>query len=44
MLVLQTNLGAGHGGASGRYEAYRELADRYAFILHALGVAEGAAK
>lgn len=41
MLVLRTNMGAGHGGASGRYASYRESADRYAFILHALGVAEG---
>ena len=37
-LVLKTNMGAGHGGASGRYDALKELAFDYAFILDALGV------
>ena len=27
------NMGAGHGGASGRYERLKEQAFRYAFIL-----------
>ena len=40
-LLLKTNMGAGHGGASGRYDALKELAFDYAFILDALGVAEG---
>jgi oligopeptidase B len=37
-LVLRTNMGAGHGGSSGRYDALRETAFRYAFILHHLGI------
>jgi len=32
-LLLRMNMGAGHGGASGRYERLRETAFRYAFIL-----------
>jgi oligopeptidase B len=32
-VLLKTNLGAGHGGASGRYDALRETAFTYAFIL-----------
>jgi oligopeptidase B len=38
LLVLRTNMGAGHGGSSGRYDALRETAFRYAFILHQLGI------
>jgi len=37
-LLLRTNMGAGHGGASGRYDALREQAVRYAFILDQLGI------
>jgi oligopeptidase B len=37
-LLLRTNMGAGHGGSSGRYDALRETAFRYAFILHHLGI------
>ena len=36
-LLLQTNMGAGHGGASGRYEYLKELAFVQAFILDHLG-------
>ena len=32
-LLLKTNMAAGHGGASGRYDYLRELAFDYAFIL-----------
>ena len=32
-LLLKTNMEAGHGGASGRYRRYRELALQYAFLL-----------
>ena len=32
-LLLKMNMGAGHGGASGRYERLKETAFRYAFIL-----------
>jgi oligopeptidase B len=37
-LLLKTNMGAGHGGASGRYDALRETAFTYAFILWQMGV------
>lgn len=36
-LVLVTNMGAGHGGASGRYDHLREDAQVYAFLLDTLG-------
>ena len=32
-LIFKINMGAGHGGSSGRYDALRELAFDYAFIL-----------
>jgi oligopeptidase B len=32
-LLLVTNMGAGHGGASGRYDRLREIALDYAFVL-----------
>ena len=32
-LLLITNMGAGHGGASGRYDRLREIALGYAFLL-----------
>jgi oligopeptidase B len=32
-LLLKTNMAAGHGGASGRYDALREAALDYAFLL-----------
>ena len=41
-VLLKTNLGAGHFGASGRYERYRETAFDYAFLVKALG--DGAAE
>jgi len=36
MLLLRTNMEAGHGGASGRFDALRETALVYAFLLEAL--------
>ena len=33
VLLLKTNMGAGHGGASGRYDFLREIAMDYGFIL-----------
>ena len=39
-VLLKTELGAGHGGPSGRYDSWRDEAFVYAFILHALGMAE----
>jgi oligopeptidase B len=38
-LLLKTNMDAGHGGASGRYDALRETAFDYAFILSQVGLA-----
>jgi oligopeptidase B len=37
-LLLKTNMGAGHGGASGRYDYLREIALNYAFLLSYLGI------
>src|SRR5208283_2043739 len=37
-LLLKTNFGAGHGGASGRYDYLREIAFDYAFLLSQLGI------
>ena len=36
-LLLKTNMGAGHGGASGRYDGLRERAFEYAWLLIAVG-------
>ena len=38
LLVLRTNLEAGHGGQSGRFRRYREIAEEYAFVLDAVGL------
>ncbi len=38
VLLLKTNMAAGHGGASGRYDYLREIAFDYAFILSQLGL------
>lgn len=40
VLLLKTNIGAGHGGASGRYDYLREIALDYAFLLTQLGIRE----
>jgi oligopeptidase B len=37
-LLLRTNMGAGHGGASGRWDFLREVAFKHAFVLDVLGV------
>jgi oligopeptidase B len=42
-ILLRTNMDAGHGGKSGRFRRYRELAEMYAFALDQLGVAGTAA-
>jgi oligopeptidase B len=39
-LLLKTNLDAGHGGASGRYDYLREVALDYAFVLWQMGIGE----
>ncbi|MGL4397664.1 MAG: S9 family peptidase [Hyphomicrobium sp.] len=42
MVLLKTNMGAGHGGASGRFEALRESARNFAFALKISGLAHAA--
>ena len=37
-LILITNMASGHGGSSGRYEKYKEIAVDYAFIFKVLGI------
>lgn len=39
-LLLRTNMEAGHGGKSGRFERYREIAEEYAFILWQAGITQ----
>ena len=39
-LLFQTNMDAGHGGASGRYRQYRELALQYCFLLDVAGLSD----
>jgi len=38
LLFLDTNLKAGHGGASGRFEALKEVAKEYVFLFHLEGI------
>lgn len=38
ILLFHTNMEAGHGGASGRFEALREVAEEYAFLLDLEGI------
>jgi oligopeptidase B len=38
VLLLKTNMAAGHGGSSGRYDHLKEIAFDYAFILTQLGI------
>ncbi len=38
LLFLDTNMDAGHGGASGRFEALRELAKEFSFLLDLEGI------
>ncbi|MBP3974008.1 S9 family peptidase [Pseudoxanthomonas spadix] len=38
-VVFRTNMEAGHGGKSGRFRRYQEMAEYYAFMLDQLGVA-----
>ena len=43
-LLLKVNFGAGHGGASGRYDALKETAFDYAFMLWQMGLVEQQSK
>ncbi len=38
VLLLKTNMGAGHGGRSGRYDRLYEVAEEYGFILASMGL------
>ncbi|WP_010223121.1 S9 family peptidase [Pseudomonas donghuensis] len=38
LLLLKTEMGAGHGGMSGRYQGLRDVALEYAFVFNVLGV------
>ena len=38
-VLFKCNMGAGHGGASGRYDALHEVAFDYAWVLNTLGAA-----
>jgi oligopeptidase B len=39
-LLMRMNMEAGHGGKSGRFERYREVAEEYAFVLWQAGIAQ----
>jgi len=40
LLILKTNMGAGHAGKSGRFERLREVAEEYTFLLMAFGLTD----
>ena len=40
LLLLKTDFSAGHGGMSGRYQAQRDVALEYAFLLKVLGLTQ----
>jgi oligopeptidase B len=40
MLLLYTNMDAGHGGASGRFQRFKEVAMEYAFMFNLLNIKE----
>jgi oligopeptidase B len=39
-LLLKVNFGAGHGGSSGRYDALKEIAFDYSFMLWQMGITD----
>lgn len=39
LLVMRTQMEAGHGGSSGRFQRYLEAAEYYAFMMNQLGIA-----
>jgi oligopeptidase B len=40
LIFLKTNMDAGHGGASGRFEGLKEIAVNYAFLLDLEGISD----
>ena len=42
VLLMKTNMGAGHGGKSGRWNSLYETAEEFSFILWQMGMAEDA--
>lgn len=40
VILLRTNMGAGHGGSSGRYDRLKEIAFDYAYALTQVGIKE----
>lgn len=40
LLIYKTNMGAGHGGKSGRFEKYFEVAEEYTFVLKAFDLSD----
>ncbi len=40
-ILLKTNMEAGHGGRSGRFQRIRETAEEFAFVIDQLGIAHG---
>ena len=40
LILLKTNMEAGHGGASGRFDRFKEVAFRHAFLLKLAGIKE----
>jgi oligopeptidase B len=38
VILLKTNMGAGHGGSSGRYDRLHEIAFEYAYALTQVGI------
>ncbi|XBQ15010.1 MAG: S9 family peptidase [Oceanicaulis sp.] len=43
LTLMRTNMGAGHGGASGRFDSLKERAEDYAFALMTVGLADAEA-
>jgi oligopeptidase B len=39
-LLFDINMDTGHGGASGRFKRYRDMAMEYAFYFDLLGISE----
>ena len=37
-LLFRTTMEAGHGGKSGRFQRYREIAEEYSFLLDQAGI------